>query len=984
MKNILSVLLLVSSLSFGNNLIITPTPYEQCDDNNDGTAQFDLTTKNLEILNGADPATNLVHYFETSFDASANVSEIPPGLYVNINPDTQTIFVRVDDIVTGLSEFTTLTLIVVPSPFIVPPQSLYIVDNPFDGFATFDLTSQESAMSNGQSGSIFNYYLTESDMMAGTNPLPGPASYSNISNPEMIYVRIGNGSGCDAFASFEIMVIQDDIVFIPDVNFKSKLLSANPSNYIARNAAGNSITVDVTGDGEIQVAEAQAVRHLFVNNTNISSMEGILSFTNLKELNLFQNNVNSLNLAGLASLETLECGNNNITSVNLSGLSNLQQLTVSNTPLTSIDLTGLNSLETLWCQNGQLTSLDVSVLPNLDELFCNNNSLTSLIIAGASNLRYLWCSQNDLTNLDFTALQQLETLRCDENQITSFDLSPLTGLIELNCASNPIANLDLSDVTSLQMLNCSSTNLASVDISMLPDFVFLECNDNALLTYINMKNGLLNNSEFSAGDNPDLAFVCADEEEVEFLQNYFSGISQPTVNVSSYCSFTPGGNYNTVTGTVRFNDNQGGCDASDFGMPFVKVGISGANGQSAVFTNSVGDYSIYAGAESFLIAPEFENNAFDLFLPFAVDFPAENGTVINQNFCVAANGIYSNAEVVLAPIVPARPGFDAVYQIVYKNIGNQVLSGTFQMAFDDAVLDFVSASTNPDISAPGMFTWNYVDLQPFENRSVYVTLNVNSPMETPAVNIDDLLTFNTSISLNTGIDAEPGNNSFNFGQMVVGAYDPNNIACVEGDNESPSEIGDYLHYVVNFENTGNSAAQNIIVADNIDIAKFNLGSLQILNSSHQVKARIADNRVEFVFEDIYLASGGHGNILLKIKTLPTLEVGDMVSNRADIFFDYNFPVETNMANTTFQSLSVSQPTELSIIISPNPASSFIDIKAATAIISIQLFDVQGRVLSTSLIDADHYKLDISDKETGIYFLKVTTLEGIKTEKIVVK
>jgi hypothetical protein len=45
-----------------------------------------------------------------------------------------------------------------------------------------------------------------------------------------------------------------------------------------------------------------------------------------------------------------------------------------------------------------------------------------------------------------------------------------------------------------------------------------------------------------------------------------------------------------------------------------------------------------------------------------------------QNFCITANGVHPDLEIVIAPIIPARPGFSAEYQIVYKNKGNQVMS----------------------------------------------------------------------------------------------------------------------------------------------------------------------------------------------------------------------------------------------------------------------------------------------------------------------
>ncbi|HEX8269483.1 MAG TPA: hypothetical protein VF581_06290, partial [Flavobacterium sp.] len=581
MKNILLILLLVTGLSHGQ-FIVTPSPYEQCDDNNDGIGQFDLTLKNSEILAFTDPSTNSVHYYESSFEASGDINEIV-GPYVNIEPGSQTVFVRVDDTVNGTSEFTTLTLIVNPIPIIVAPQSMFVVDSPYDGFAIFDLTSQEAMMSNNQAAYGFSYYLSEIDMMNGTNTLVAPASYSNISNPQRIYVRVTQNTGCGTFTSFDILVIQqDDIVFIPDVNFKTKLVAASPLNNTATNAAGTHITVDVSGDGEIQIVEALAVRGLNLPFIQASSMEGIMSFTNLEELDITNNGLASLNISGLTSLKKLNCNLNPLISIDLTGLPNLEELHVYACLLNSIDVSQLPALKYLDCGSNEFTTLNVSSLTNLEVLDCVYCHLTSLTLTGANNLRELdLYAGNTLTSLNLAGLTQLERLICPSNQIESLDLSPVPALKVLSVGGNQFTELNLSNVINLETLFCEYSLLTEIDVSMLPHLDMFHCNNSNSLTYINMKTGSLI-SDFSAVNTPNLQFVCAGEDEIVYYQDNF-GTGQP--NINSFCSFTPGGDFNTVQGTVRFDGENNGCSISEAGMPFVKIGISGADGQSAAFTN---------------------------------------------------------------------------------------------------------------------------------------------------------------------------------------------------------------------------------------------------------------------------------------------------------------------------------------------------------------------------------------------------------------
>jgi gliding motility-associated-like protein len=76
--------------------------YEECDDNmeidgnpSNDSVQFDLSTQDLEVLDGQDPANYIVTYYTTEEDANLNVNPLP-NLYENIvNP--QVIYARVDN-----------------------------------------------------------------------------------------------------------------------------------------------------------------------------------------------------------------------------------------------------------------------------------------------------------------------------------------------------------------------------------------------------------------------------------------------------------------------------------------------------------------------------------------------------------------------------------------------------------------------------------------------------------------------------------------------------------------------------------------------------------------------------------------------------------------------------------------------------------------------------------------------------------------------
>jgi uncharacterized repeat protein (TIGR01451 family) len=261
-----------------------------------------------------------------------------------------------------------------------------------------------------------------------------------------------------------------------------------------------------------------------------------------------------------------------------------------------------------------------------------------------------------------------------------------------------------------------------------------------------------------------------------------------------------------------------------------------------------------------------------------------------------------------------------------------------------------------------------------------VKLNVNSPTETPSVNIGDSFNFTASSAIAN--DGNPGDNSFSLTDLANGSFDPNDKTCLEGILVSPQKIGDYLHYLIRFENTGNAAAHNIVVKDLVDTAKFDMSSLQFISSSHNAETRISGNKAEFIFEGIELAPTAKGYVLFKIKTLPTLAENTTVANKADIFFDYNFPVATNNAETTFQSLSVHDMADLEVSAYPIPTRNTLHLRCETTVLSAEIYDAQGRLLFAKIANANEAAIDLSNRRSGTYFVKVLSQKGTRTLKFI--
>jgi len=783
---------------------------------------------------------------------------------------------------------------------------------------------------------------------------------------------------------FTVVVNSTNSINIPDANFKAKLVSSStsPFNIIAGNASGSPIVIDVNANGEIEESEALLVYSLSVRNAGIADLTGLEYFTNLKWLEVDFNPLTSLSTTGLVNLEHLASYNCAVGTANLNDSVNLKTLMLNNNQLTTLNISNLVNLEYLTVASNQLTSLDVTGMTNLVNLDCTNNLLTELDVNNLTSLTGLECANNQLTNLVIDNLVNLAGLSFGNTGLNPVDVNNFVNLTGLYFYGGLQTTMEISNLVNLNILTFSNTSLTEINASNNPNVGEFMVAENPDLTYLNIKDGTPD-SFISVTSCPNLIAICTNEEDVEqlYASIVMQGNANPNLSVTSYCDFTPGGNYNTIAGSILYDFENDGCDEND-AQPFIKMNINDGTEQGSSFADESGSYTFYTQEGNFTVTPQLENPLIFTISPASatVNFPANNNSVSTNNFCITANGVVPNAEIVVAPITPARPGFDAEYKIVYKNTGNQMLSGQVYFYYQDAVLDLVSTSVPTSAQATGLLTWNYADLHPFESRSINVTLNVNGPMETPAVNNGDELIFNVGTNPVNGNEIE-----FSYFQTVVGSFDPNDIICLEGENEAPSAIGNYLHYIVNFENTGTAPAENVVVKVDIDATKYDVPSLQILNGSHPVEARINNNVAEFIFKNIDLETNGHGNILLKVKSKSSLNAGDTVTKKANIYFDYNFPILTNEANTTFQDLSVEEHLlDNSIKIYPNPSYDVVNVEANSTINSIQVYDVQGRLLMTQLANDIRTRIDISDKANGVYFFKIYSDKGIKVEKIIKK
>ncbi|AUC82191.1 T9SS type A sorting domain-containing protein [Lacinutrix sp. Bg11-31] len=750
------------------------------------------------------------------------------------------------------------------------------------------------------------------------------------------------------------------IVNIPDTAFKQILLEYNCVDTDG-DFSGDS-TIDLNGDGEIQNTEAEAVINLIIPifeyvdpitgaSSNISDITGLEAFSSIEIL--------FLDGAGtLISLSSIDLGANNqsLVEIKLGFVDGLQSLDLGLKP----NLTKYTSENTF-----DLTTLDFSECPNLENLYCGMTNLTSLDITQNTNLINFGTDFYYGLDIDFTQNINLETISFVDSSITSIDLSNCVNLINFYS----------------QLLDA----LTALDFSGNPNLQSLQCQDSGSLETLNIKN----NSQLTTLDFSGCSFltsICVDDTEFDMVSNLVNQYGYTDCAVTNYCTLNPAGATNFVEGVTALDLDNNGCDISDLAYGNLRFNITNGTTSSVFFTDNSGDYSIPLQDGINTITPQLENANYFNITPASVtiDFTIDTSP-FSQDFCIAPNGVFNDLEVVLIPIGDARPGFDANYKLVYKNSGNTTLSGNVSFAYLDDTTNFVSAVPIPDSDVSSELMWSFIDLLPFESREIDIVINLNTPTDvTFPLNGGDLIAYTANVTPLVG-DETPINNNTALRQMVVNSFDPNDKACLEGNEIDIDRVGESLNYRIRFENTGTASAINIVVKDVIDTSKFDMATFTPLYASHDFVTRIENNNeVKFVFENINLPfddANNDGYVIFKIKTVTTLVIDDTFSNQAEIYFDFNFPIITNNETVTVveENLSVSDFDLDNFEVYPNPVKDILKINSQVDFDSILIFNITGQFVKE--IKGSN-NINIEDLDAGIYFVKLEYNEAHYVRKII--
>lgn len=412
--------------------------------------------------------------------------------------------------------------------------------------------------------------------------------------------------------------------------------------------------------------------------------------------------------------------------------------------------------------------------------------------------------------------------------------------------------------------------------------------------------------------NGDFAKACVQQADGKFIlvgsaesQNFETGFA--IVRYLSDARFY----YNTLKGSVFYDNNYNGLkDANEgfFGNAVVSAQKTGID--TLMITASTGKFEVDVDTGTYLIRP-YQS---PLHVPYYTAVP---------NFRTTSHPTYFNTDsvwfamqpvpgmrdlfVYIVPLDPARPGFNTDYMIVYGNNGTDTVpSGTVRYVPSPLVTitstDPVNASANSDT-----LIWNYVNLLPHDTGYIFVHGTIQAP---PLVNIGDTLTSSASITP-LGLDQEPKDNNFILKEDVIGSYDPNDKNENHAGEITSEQVnaGEYMQYVIRFQNTGTDTAFNIYIRDTLQ-NKLDWNTMQIVAASHPYRLVMNDGVCVWTFNNIALVDAttnepnSHGYIVYRIRAKTSVLPGDLINNKASIYFDYNLPIATNTETTVVTSVVV--------------------------------------------------------------------------------
>lgn len=257
-----------------------------------------------------------------------------------------------------------------------------------------------------------------------------------------------------------------------------------------------------------------------LSNKEIKELNGVEYLSNLRELNLENNQLKKVNLRYNELLTNLNISNNNLERINLNFNKNLEYLNLSKNNLSKFDTLPISKIKKLDLSNNNISEIKLTNMKDIISLRLKNNKLKEVNLKNNLKLEELDISFNkikelsyfsNLTSLDIEATdiedvivnKELKRINIGSTKFKDIEfIKNLEDLEDLNVSNTNITNLDLSKYRKLKSLNISDTYLEKFNIK-----------DNLLLQILKAEKAHIKNIDLS--NNKDIEVLNLSNNKIE-------------------------------------------------------------------------------------------------------------------------------------------------------------------------------------------------------------------------------------------------------------------------------------------------------------------------------------------------------------------------------------------------------------------------------------------------------------------------------------
>ena len=450
----------------------------------------------------------------------------------------------------------------------------------------------------------------------------------------------------------------------------------------------------------------------------------------------------------------------------------------------------------------------------------------------------------------------------------------------------------------------------------------------------------------------------------------------------AYCA--PSAPTDTVSGYV-FLDNNHNCtyDAGD--QPIAQEMVI-ADTCAIAYTDAAGHYSLLLDAGTHTLTHSVAAYA-------SAECPVGNSQVVtfaapNESSVVDfADSLSSTVCNDVSGTLGAgclRPCVQNLYSVYYCNNG---LTATPPMLLDVTVADsnVIVGSSVPALAVSGnTYTFQLPYLMPGMCGWFHLidSLSCDVALGTVKCMSSNIYGYN---------DCDTTDNASTDCQEVVGSYDPNEMLVASQNFTQRGYIhgetiqsDDYLSFQINFQNTGSAPAIDVTVVDTLP-SSLDASTVVAGMSSHPYSLTNDNGILTWTFANVMLPDSNanevesHGFLRFTVQQNPNNLPGQLIPNRASIYFDQNDPVLTNRAVDTLQlDINVDEIEAGELAVYPNPAHDAVRVQynGNEKQVELDVLNVLGETLTTATLPVSGLTLKTTDWVKGFYMLRLRSNDRI--------